>query len=408
MIDERMNIVASTRAAARYIKQNNYMFNNWVYALQAYQMGAGGVKRMVGDDDDGARMMEITPDTYWYVRKYIAHKVAFENAIEVDGQVKISEVAVPAGGAITEIASRANVDEAQLRAFNKWVKKEVIPSDRTYVMIMPSGSLPADFSLMPVATVKPPPAPVTVQEEDVLINEIPVIQARDGESLVELAGRSGLELSQFIKYNELEADHRVVAGGYYFKAKKKSHAGEEYHKMKAGEDLWIVSQLYGIHVKKLRKFNHLSENDQPAEGTVLWLNGNKPKDNEALKAEEEVVVLAGEFVDWSAAAESGEHVVLQGETLYAISKLYNISVEELRQLNSLDGFELKPGQRLKVMQRATASVDQKPGIVHEVQRSETLYSVAKRYGVSVQDLMESNNKKDFSVALGEKLKIPAR
>jgi membrane-bound lytic murein transglycosylase D len=141
---------------------------------------------------------------------------------------------------------------------------------------------------------------------------------------------------------------------------------------------------------------------------VLWLNGNKPKDNEALKVEEEVVVLAGEFVDWSAAAESGEHVVLQGETLYAISKLYNISVEELRQLNSLDGFELKPGQRLKVMQRATASVDQKPGIVHEVQRSETLYSVAKRYGVSVQDLMESNNKKDFSVALGEKLKIPAR
>src|SRR5205085_9489126 len=120
MIDERMNIVASTRAAARYIKQNNYMFNNWVYALQAYQMGAGGVKRMVGDDDDGARMMEITPETYWYVRKYIAHKVAFENAIEVDGQVKISEVAVPAGAAITEIASRANVDEAQLRAFNKW------------------------------------------------------------------------------------------------------------------------------------------------------------------------------------------------------------------------------------------------------------------------------------------------
>src|SRR6187402_1456902 len=42
-IDERLNIVASSRAAARYIKKNNGYFNNWIYALQAYQMGAGGV-----------------------------------------------------------------------------------------------------------------------------------------------------------------------------------------------------------------------------------------------------------------------------------------------------------------------------------------------------------------------------
>src|SRR5687768_2362235 len=44
-IDERMNIVASSRAAARYIKKNNSFFDNWIYALQAYQMGAGGVMK---------------------------------------------------------------------------------------------------------------------------------------------------------------------------------------------------------------------------------------------------------------------------------------------------------------------------------------------------------------------------
>src|SRR5690606_26427431 len=42
-IDERLNIVSSSRAAARYLKKNNVFFNNWLYALQAYQMGAGGV-----------------------------------------------------------------------------------------------------------------------------------------------------------------------------------------------------------------------------------------------------------------------------------------------------------------------------------------------------------------------------
>ncbi len=63
-VDERMNIIASTRAAARYLKKNNYYFNNWIYALQAYQMGAGAVMRSVKDYESGARHMEISSNTY--------------------------------------------------------------------------------------------------------------------------------------------------------------------------------------------------------------------------------------------------------------------------------------------------------------------------------------------------------
>ena len=46
-IDERLNIVASTRGAARYIKKNNRLyFDNWVHALLAYQPGPGGAQRL--------------------------------------------------------------------------------------------------------------------------------------------------------------------------------------------------------------------------------------------------------------------------------------------------------------------------------------------------------------------------
>ena len=65
-IDERMNIASASRGAAKYIKQCNHYFNNWIYALQSYQMGAGGVMRAVGDKDLGGRQMEINSDTYWY------------------------------------------------------------------------------------------------------------------------------------------------------------------------------------------------------------------------------------------------------------------------------------------------------------------------------------------------------
>src|SRR6187401_3296882 len=88
-VDERMNIVSSSRAAAKYFKKNNYYFNNWLYALQAYQMGAGGVLQSVKDVESGAKHMEITSKTYWYVKKFLAHKVAYEEIVEGPGSIKI-------------------------------------------------------------------------------------------------------------------------------------------------------------------------------------------------------------------------------------------------------------------------------------------------------------------------------
>ena len=88
-IDERMNIVSSTTAAARYIKKNNFYFNNWVFALQAYQMGAGGVMKAEKNFHSGAKHMDITSHTYWYVKKFLAHKVAFEGLVESPGATQL-------------------------------------------------------------------------------------------------------------------------------------------------------------------------------------------------------------------------------------------------------------------------------------------------------------------------------
>src|SRR6478609_3750187 len=89
-IDERMNIFSASQGAARYIKKNNFYFNNWLYALQAYQMGAGAVLKTSPESESGATHMEITSKTYWYVKKYLAHKIAFEGAVKGPGQVRVT------------------------------------------------------------------------------------------------------------------------------------------------------------------------------------------------------------------------------------------------------------------------------------------------------------------------------
>ncbi|MEJ0033169.1 MAG: LysM peptidoglycan-binding domain-containing protein [Bacteroidota bacterium] len=422
-VDERMNIVSATRGAAKYIKQNNFMFNNWVYALQSYQMGAGGVRRAVGDDINGSRNMDITSETYWYVKKFIAHKIAFQDAVETDPKVKISEVVISQSGSFDALSSSLSLEAAGLREFNKWIRTDALPSDKSYTLIVPAGTVAADFNTFYTASNKPavePSKEVAKTEDEVLINEIPVLQAKQGETLAALATRAGLSLSHFMRYNDLDEGHKVTAGGYYFTLKKKSKTDQDFHKIKQGETLWQVSQLYGVQIKRLKKYNHLEDDQKLVAGDMLWLNSSKPRGEEVIETDEPAVELnEDKTFDWAAAIASsneivsietpiqvGTHTVQTGETLYSISRQHGVAVNDLKSINNIgDNPDLKPGQVLKVTK--DEEVTETPAF-HEVKTSDTLYSVARQYGVTIKDLMECNNKKDFSVSVGERLKIPAK
>jgi membrane-bound lytic murein transglycosylase D len=108
---------------------------------------------------------------------------------------------------------------------------------------------------------------------------------------------------------------------------------------------------------------------------------------------------------------AGKHIVGPGETLYSIGKRYNVGVMNLVEWNNLnlkDG--LKVGQVLRISEaKGDVLPSAKPAevkeITHEVKNSDTLYSIARQYGVTIKDLMEWNQKKDFSLAAGENLRI---
>ncbi|MEI9918075.1 MAG: LysM peptidoglycan-binding domain-containing protein [Bacteroidota bacterium] len=302
-------------------------------------------------------------------------------------------------------------------------------------MIVPAGTVAPDFNTFYTASNKPTePAKevkeVAKTEDEVLINDIPVVQAKQGETLSVLAARAGLSLSHFMKFNDLEDSHRVIEGGYYFVAKKKSKTELDYHKIKQGETLWQISQLYGVQIKRLKKYNHIDDNERLVVGDMLWLNSNKPRGEEAVETDEPAVELnEDKEFDWGTAVASTNtvvtiatpmqvqtHTVQAGETLYSISKQHQLSVGDLKRFNDLDEtVGLKPGQVLKLTENEVVeekvedvTVSSPNEEFYEVKVSDTLYSVARQYGVTIKDLMECNNKKDFSVSVGERLKIPAK
>lgn len=118
----------------------------------------------------------------------------------------------------------------------------------------------------------------------------------------------------------------------------------------------------------------------------------------------------------SALAQSGAkvHVVEQKETLYRIGLKYNVTVAELYRLNPDARDGIRVGQRLilpdGVNASGSSSRPQSGETFHAVQKGETLYSIARKYDVTVNDILAANPdvKGADNVPLGIVLKIPAQ
>lgn len=93
------------------------------------------------------------------------------------------------------------------------------------------------------------------------------------------------------------------------------------------------------------------------------------------------------------------YVVQRGDTLYGISKQFGVTVEELRLENDLTGNTLIVGQVLRIPTLETTAL-------YVVKRGDTLYSIASRYGVSVNSLMSLNNLNSTTLSIGQQLRIP--
>ena len=485
-VDERLNIVSSSRAAARYIKKNNLYFNNWISALQAYQMGAGGAMRALPKSLSGARSMDITSGTYWYVKKFLAHMVAFEDAVKGDGQIKAVPYLTSEKKSLAELAREVSVSEDELKEYNKWAKKGTVPGDRSYAVIIPVAGPNVELKL-PEPVVASAAEPVATPEkqkqkaERITINGIKAIRPRAGESAALLAKRAGVPLGNFLGWNDISSSTGLDPDQYYLLGRKRKRASKDFHQVKAGEDLWKVSQMYGVDMKKLRRYNRLDNNDRVSEGVTLWLSSRKPKDadNQNVNPKEVIEIDNSETFNWATTTPESatvpapavdkdqseiipvelvseesikvsevkpvdsvetlqvvqstpvqqdtalevtpeskqnfigkkEHVVQPKETLYGIAKVYGVGVMELvewNELNIQDG--IRPGQTLKIYD-ANAPQPELPAptlIEYEVKTTDTLYGIARKYGVTIKQIMEWNNKKDFTLAVGEKLKIQGR
>ncbi len=97
----------------------------------------------------------------------------------------------------------------------------------------------------------------------------------------------------------------------------------------------------------------------------------------------------------TAVASAADYTVIESDSLYSLSKLFNTSVKTLRKSNNLDGDTLIPGDIIYV-----------PAHVYKVKSGDTLYKVANKFKIPLSKLKKANRTTGNSIIPGEKLNIP--
>lgn len=162
------------------------------------------------------------------------------------------------------------------------------------------------------------------------------------------------------------------AGGKYV-----APIDSNYYTVKSGDSLWSISKKFGITVDKLKNANNLSSN-------LLSVGQN--------------LIIPGK----EAQATSDEYVVKKGDTLYSIARKYNTSVDNLKSINNITTDSLANGQIIKLPSTSSTASD-----TYIVKKGDSLYSIARTYNTSVDKLKEINNLTSNDLAIGQVLKLPS-
>lgn len=148
---------------------------------------------------------------------------------------------------------------------------------------------------------------------------------------------------------------------------------KEYYTVTKGDTLYSISRRFNIPINKLIEINDL-KSDILSIGQKLYFQERPNTDYDT-------------------------YTVVKGDSLWAISRKYDIRVNDLIELNNLSDLNIKIGQTLLVPKKG---IDNNTYIV---EKGDTLWSISKKNNISVNELKELNNLTSNTISIGQVLKI---
>ncbi len=179
------------------------------------------------------------------------------------------------------------------------------------------------------------------------INETRVVYATKGTPFLGIAQQYNVQLKWLFDFNDLKETEALENDQLIYLQRKRKTGANQFHTVTEGESLYDIAQQQGIRLDALMQLNMLTANQQPAAGEQLYLQAQAPVAPKlSNKKNTAAIQQTTTGLNSVVASEIQIHIVQPKETLYAISKKYEVSLTELQQWNHLTGTDLKEGMEL--------------------------------------------------------------
>lgn len=333
-VDERKSIQASTKAAALYLKRNNLIYKNWIASLYSYNLGMTGVSKNIPSHWSFASEISLDGSTDRYIIKALANRIAYEHRLNRLRESPYSIVEYKTKGkTLSEISSEVKWDVNELKRYNSWLLGNTIPSDKEYVVniFVPidqydemlakinrksGGSVAitdAGFPILKKLTV-----PNSNENSPVFyeINGKKGILASAGDDIGQLSLKGKVKPTDFIKFNDMSVNDVVEEGKVYYLKSKNKKAKVPFHTVSENQTLWDISQMYGVRLKQLLKFNRLESVKRLQSGRVIYLQKKRPK-NKPIEYIEEKDANQSKKDNSKPVKDSRKETTVNGETVPA-------------------------------------------------------------------------------------------
>ena len=379
-VDERMDPVRSTYAAADYLSDLHDMFNSWHLAAAGYNCGEAKVEKGLAANkvdnfwDLAAVKNCLREETKNYVPHILATIIIAQDperygltGIEPQKPDEYDDVVIPTATDLDVIARLAGVDEEKVRELNPHLKLWATPLDeKDYALRLPKGT-----------GVKFRTAYARLNPHDRLKTSVHIAQGR--ESLKKIGQTYQLSANTLMKFNNLKSSHlrtgqkiklpvdpklyarnqQIYQAKMAAERKKLESMGNRVeYTVKKGDNPWLIGRKYDVHWKDIAAWNDIQDvrKLRPGDKLLIYLGSPpssadiKPAKTKVKTAKTDARTVKNVSSERNSTPEIQPAVykVQDGDTLWKISKRFKIKPEEITSANGISGNTIRPGQQLKI------------------------------------------------------------
>jgi len=335
--EDRHDPFRSTEAAVKYLKYLYQRFDENIYhTLAAYNAGPSLLDRRINQNkrrgmDTDFWSLNVPVQTKNYVPKYIALKELIFNSDsygiklpQIPYEPVVKKISIPGQVEVLTLSEYLDIKPELLYKLNAGYTKWASAPEDESVFYIPSEKY------------------ILFEDEDNPFknsNQINWIShiVQSGDSLWSLASKYDTEVKIIKKINYLNNDLLSINDTLLIplsKSKSNNFIPYEMYIVSEGDTLWSIAKEYNIEIRDLSRMNSIDENSYLQLGQQLSI-GNK-NIHRNMESKKRTILYS----------------VKQGDNLFKISELFDVSIRSIEEINNFNNTTLMPGQIIKVAIRA--------------------------------------------------------